>query len=321
MNSRKFAYLSILLGLVTFIGAAALYLARTTPLSAGSSIDTTVFESYGSFLGGVVGPFFALAGVLLLITTISEQKDALIKQQIEGRFFQLIAIARDNSRQIRVAKRSGRRVYLTLLRELYESYEVAREVCAEYRVSNDDVANIAYLAFYYGAVGSTSSAVLRERLEGKYPRDFLGALERAYESRGVSQLTQFPYRLFAGHQSRLGHYFRHLFQAVKYINEQPTNVLTYEEKYQYVKTLRAQLSTQEQVLFLWNSLSELGSAWERNPALTDPNDHLVTKYNLVKNIPAGYSRHVEPRKYYPLVSYEGLKKDPDERAALKKSYH
>jgi hypothetical protein len=51
------------------------------------------------------------------------------------------------------------------------------------------------------------------------------------------------YLRYDGQQSRLGHYFRHMFQ--------PANLFSYKDKYNYIKTLRAQLSTHEQaILFL-----------------------------------------------------------------------
>ncbi|WP_431844515.1 putative phage abortive infection protein [Pedobacter immunditicola] len=40
---------------------------------------------------------------------------------------------------------------------------------------------------------------------------------------------------FAGHQVRLGHYYRHLFQTVKFIDK--SSFLTPKQKYEYVKTL------------------------------------------------------------------------------------
>lgn len=181
--------------------------------------------------------------------------------------------------------------------------------------------NIAYLAFFYGAVGEVSQAILRERLQVKYNKEFLDDLFFEYKMcrEGVTQ-TEFDYEVFDGHQSRLGHYYRHLFQVVTYINEQSSKILSYKEKYQYIKTLRAQLSTQEQLLFFWNSISDLGLAWERDPEIDSENEKLITKYNLVKNIPEGYSKYIKVRDFYPLVNYEGLREIPLERVELEKIY-
>lgn len=49
------------------------------------------------------------------------------------------------------------------------------------------------------------------------------------------------------------------------------------DKYEYIKTIRAQLSTHEQALFLLNSLTPAGKNWW--------DEELITNYRLVKNLP------------------------------------
>jgi hypothetical protein len=340
MNSKIFAYLSISFGGVISLGTMILYLSKTTPLQSNLPIEPGIFSSYGSFVGGVVGPFFALAGVLLLITSIAEQKDAFIKQQIESRFFQLLEIHRENSSQVQIKNRSGKKIFISMLRELYESYKVACSVCKKHLINQTDVPNIAYLAFFYGAVGDVSEEILRNHLSAKkYNNNFLDELFKQYKNRRTEigdkkfdckifdghQWTEiggkkFDYKVFDGHQSRLGHYYRHLFQVVTYIDGQPKSVLNYREKYQYIKTLRAQLSTQEQLLFFWNSISDLGLAWEKDSNIILDNNKLITKYNIVKNIPEGYSKYVEVRDHYPLVDYEELQEKPAGRTELERIY-
>lgn len=122
-----------------------------------------------------------------------------------------------------------------------------------------------------------------------------------------------------GHQSRLSHYFRHLYQTIKYIDEQPNELLSYSDKYFYIKTLRAQMTTHEQVLFLYNSLSEMGVNWEF--AQTDDNRKLITKYNLIKNIPIGFTGLIDCRSFYPNVAYEFYNYNLDARNQLEKKYN
>ena len=243
-----------------------------------------------------------------------------MKQQIENRFFQLVAITRENSSQVQIGDRSGKKVFISLVRELYQSYETAQDVRQSHQINETDVPNVAYLAFFYGAVDQVSQLILRQRFHGRYTEDFLSVLFAAYKRRRETCREAFDYEVFDGHQSRLGHYYRHLFQAVTYINTQPKDILSYREKYQYIKTLRTQLSTQEQLLFFWNSISDLGLAWEKAKDIRDENDKLITKYNLVKNIPEGYSQYVKVGDYYPLVDYEGLKETPPGRLKLEQIY-
>jgi len=115
-----------------------------------------------------------------------------------------------------------------------------------------------------------------------------------------------PYeKYYGGHQFRLGHYFRHLFQSYKYLNEHPD--LTQDEKYQYGKMLRAQLSTYEQALIMFNSISILGMKWEFTPEKPkNPNikTNLITTYNLIKNLPGEHLYGIKYKTYYKDVDYE-----------------
>ena len=83
------------------------------------------------------------------------------------------------------------------------------------------------------------------------------------------------YKPFEGHISRLGHYYRHLYPSVKYVTEQPDELI--ENKYEYLKTMRAQLSSHEQLLLYYNALTDMGNPWIKNKFLTD--------YRFIKNIP------------------------------------
>lgn len=115
-------------------------------------------------------------------------------------------------------------------------------------------------------------------------------------------------KFYGGHQYKLGHYFRHLFQTVKYINENEN--LDYMQKYAYIKMLRAQISTIEQYLIFYNSLSFMGRAWELQHSKKDMNAQeinccLFTKYNLIKNTPDPLQcGDINLKDYYPHISYE-----------------
>jgi len=67
---------------------------------------------------------------------------------------------------------------------------------------------------------------------------------------------------------------------IRYIDQQTIPTLDDAKKYEYVKTVRAQLSTHEQALLLINSLTPMGYNWW--------DKDLITKYRLVQNIPEGF---------------------------------
>lgn len=120
-------------------------------------------------------------------------------------------------------------------------------------------------------------------------------------------------KYYEGHQFRLGHYFRHMFQSYKFLND---SILNDTEKYFYGKTYRAQLSTYEQALLFINSISILGMRWELIPDVDTMNKTkdeiaiemeraaLITKYNLTKNLPGEHLFGIRYKDYYPKVKYE-----------------
>lgn len=86
----------------------------------------------------------------------------------------------------------------------------------------------------------------------------------------------FNYKPFSGHQSRLGHYYRHLISITGFVVK--CNFLTYEEKREYLKLLRGQLSNHEFVLLYYNFLSGYGNKWENKI-----NSYLID-YRMLHNI-------------------------------------
>lgn len=120
-------------------------------------------------------------------------------------------------------------------------------------------------------------------------------------------------KYYGGHQYKLGHYFRHLFQTFSFINEH--RKLNKAEKYFYAKTLRAQLSTAEQSLLFVNSISHLGLVWDLVPEIKKKKyelffekrlsrKRLITNYNLITNLPSQSIFGIKYRDYYPDVDYE-----------------
>ena len=140
-------------------------------------------------------------------------------------------------------------------------------------------------------------------------------LNQFYFVYGNSHLAFDPYypndyeKYYGGHQFRLGHYFRHLYQTVGFIHHQKH--LSPNEKYDYIRHLRGQLSTDEQIIFFLNSLSQLGRVWDletKKDHLPLPKeDQLVSAYHLIKNIPVDHIKaDIKLSAFYPGIEYEGL---------------
>ncbi|SHL33447.1 putative phage abortive infection protein [Chryseobacterium polytrichastri] len=107
-------------------------------------------------------------------------------------------------------------------------------------------------------------------------------------------------KYYGGHQFRLGHYFRHLFQSYKFLNE--NLYLKDIQKYNYGKMLRAQLSTYEQAIILINSITPLGMKWEY--LAEKEQNKLITKYQIIKNLHGEQIFGIRYKMYYPNIKFE-----------------
>lgn len=268
--------------IVLAVGLVVMHIILFSSAFREGSIERESAGQFGDFVGGYVGTLFALASVLILTNTLKTQKTSDNLQKFETRFFELIRFQRDNVNEMELDKKMGRRVFVTMIREFREAHIFVKKVAEEMNESFDQktLISIAYYAFYIG-VGPNSRRSLRETLIHQYPREFVDQLIIVLSSSTnqdiVKKNRNFKFRPFGGHFSRLGHYFRHLYQIVKYVDDQEIEI---GKKKEYVKILRAQLTVHEQALFYLNSLCPLGQVWW--------DEKLITDYSLVKNIPKGF---------------------------------
>lgn len=186
--------------------------------------------------------------------------------------------------------------------------------------------SIAYMITYMG-VRKFNNSLLKNKYLSQYNPTYIDELLKHFKKR----LAQYaPNKLknptgdrlhqtdiqncndkeYYGFQDEIGNYFRLLYQAVSYVDNQ--QILAYQEKYNYVKILRGQMSNMEEVVLFYNSLCDLGLAWEYEK----PKKDLITKYNLIKNIPADLTK-ISFERFYPNVYYEYLKEKPASRKEYK----
>jgi hypothetical protein len=338
MDYRKIAFRTIWFSIVFAILTLILFIFNTTELKTSLPIDSGIIGNYGTIVGGILASIFGLVSILLVIQTINEQERQNELQNIESRFFELLKLHRENVSQFQSKGKTGRGVVINIYDEYNELFNTIKQWCEPgiLGLKNEDEWNkkccqIAYEITFFG-VGNNTTEHLKSRLkviinnenffDNKFYPGFLKIKIENHKKRKEENkeklISQKEYLENDGHQSRLGHYFRHLFQTVKFIDEQPKNLLNYDNKYSYIKTLRAQLTTHEQAIFLYNSLTHLGDKWEQKQKVD--NKKLITKYNLIKNLPEGFTGSLNPINYYPNVYYEYKNEKTQNRLELEKNY-
>jgi len=117
--------------------------------------------------------------------------------------------------------------------------------------------------------GRPAFTVLYQRLLGKYH-----LLHKRDPGAATTQLAQEAYdQLFEEYQDVLGHYFRNLYHLIKFIDRSDEQAA---DKSFYAHLVRAQMSSDELLLLLYNGASRFGK---------DKFHPLITRYSLLKNMP------------------------------------
>jgi Putative phage abortive infection protein len=186
----------------------------------------------GAFIGGYVGAIFAPTGVVLLYSTLRNQVSAFRIQSFETKYFELIKIHRDNVAGIELRGESGRKVFVSLMRELRCALEIVQIIAQRdgYEITRHGQLQIAYYCLFFG-VGTNSSRMLKtfsSNLDLAFVEEVEGALNNPRTKEEVRKEQGFQYAPFEGHQSRLGHYYRHLYQMTRYVDQQKLNIDKYE---------------------------------------------------------------------------------------------
>lgn len=230
-------------------------------------INHELFGTYGDFVGGVIGTIFAAIAVYYAVKTYIKDKDKREREKIGNHFYTMLAKHNEYSYYL-IENEEG---YFSKQIRLFHSVLESCERNLKIKRSKKGVLNLSYLYFFYGGYLQFNT------IENKPKPNVINKMNRCFQNNNI---------LFEGASKKLAIYFRQLYQIVTYIDSQ--TILSYHEKYNYIKSLRATLSNEEQYLFFINSLSSLGDVWESVP--DEKNDKLITKYNLIKNIPLNFPR-------------------------------
>jgi len=187
-------------------------------------IDFSSTGEIGDTIGGIMGPFIAIAAAGLTFIAFWVQYKANIQQRHD------IAIERFES-------------------NLFEMIHIQQEIISELKIEGDD--------YNHNRVSMSGRDVfqclyeliaLRVTIENT-TRNL--TLCRAFE---LSDETKFTMR-YLPEMWMLDHYYRHLYRVFKYIDEQDENLVDKIRKYDYAAIVRATLSPYELVMIFYNGFS------------------------------------------------------------------
>ena len=302
--------------------------------------EVSTMGDIGSFLGGVLGPMFALLVGVFTFLAFYVQYDANNRiqeqfkvQQFENKFYKMLDLHKANVSEMKVTfydhksaitngidneisteeflrEVDGRKIFVGMVSELEACFEAVQLCCKQEGIDLSSTLEMeySYKIFFYGL---RSDQIVLKEIPEKLHNAVIKLLrynqERFYERNkyGDSKKSEWDhfYRFypFAGHESRLGHYYRHLYEMVKMAvkNEKTRDdkgMFEYEEIKEYLKMLRAQLSNAEQLMLYYNYICGFGREWDK---LGKKKNQFFTRYRMIHNVPVDRVKYVEnPRDHF-----------------------
>lgn len=263
------------------------------------NLNPGLADNFGSFIGGLIGPILSIAGFFLIYETIIRQQQLFKLQQFENRYYELLRYHRDNVQQMSYRlpqSKSGETVsgttfFIFAVKE-YDKLLSLIEKIADETLKEYELIEVTHVIHFYG-VSNSIIPTLTSAL-AKYDLNMINKIIKKLQKIKSKYDSKTVY--FSGQQHRLNHYWRHLSQVYKFIDG--ARFLSEKQKYEYAKTLRAQLSQQELIYFFYNSLSRHGKNWHKK--------NYINKYQIIKNLPKELGNTISPIKYYPEVKYDWI---------------
>ena len=308
-------------GIVLFAVGLVFFIWNDIPYDSGMEINASKFGQFGDYVGGLIGSLWALAGVILFYVALTEQREDIktnrevlitqieaLKQQIKE--FKLQREEMELTREVfteqskTLKKQQFESTFfnsVNLLNNIIENinYSIPPVVTNDFR-SQPAFPQPDRTKTYYGRDSFEyfykDLQTHYNKLEGEYCIENIADTYSPGNNFNIPQdisekLLKISYNsIFLAHQSDLGHYFRTIYNIIKFVNEsKPEN-----PKY-YTNIVRAQLSTYEHLLLFYNCYSKYGEV-KFKP--------LVIEYSLLDNMPVSALLDKDHKLWYPDKAYE-----------------
>ena len=259
------------------------------------------FGLMGDSYGGINALFSSLAFFGVLVTMLIQSRDNK-KRTIVEQYFKMLdeqqkVVDEINVPQARRPKKDeaiviakGRKAFVEFKIQLKYLVIEIRKVADDggFELSDIDVADIAYAVFYYGSDTSWQPFMM------EYLKDYKDT-EKLVDGIVAKLKSNKRFVLERPNHNYLSVYFRNMYNAIKLIDN--SSLFNDEEKLNYVKVLRSQLSNSELYILFFNLISRFGKKWMDN--------NYVVKYQLIQNLPPKYCDGYDPKNYFPGIKFEG----------------
>jgi hypothetical protein len=267
----KVAILFSILGFVIIIAAFLLFNFDSLNFIT-ASVNTVKFANFGSFIAGTVGVIWSFVGVILFYLTLRLQRKDLLFQMEE-----LILTRKEmegQKKQMEIQNSTLKiQNFETTFFQLLNTYN---EITSSINI-NIDNQNYKGRKCFFNLYAALKEDIIKT--------DTANGINIENTSKDIT--IEGSKVFFANYQSELGHYFRFLYQLIKFIDTSDIEV-----KSTYISLLRAQLSSYELTLLFYNCLSE-----------KEKFKLLIEKHSLLKNLDKSKIFNQEHLNLYKAEAY------------------
>ncbi|GAA4022415.1 hypothetical protein GCM10022386_01640 [Flavobacterium cheonhonense] len=277
----------------------------------------TPAQDLATVIGGILGTSLSFFGSILVYKALRSQikankiiSDQFKIQQFESKYYEMLRLHKENVNNLQIeltdieygggiSKRTyelkGTDVFVLFCLEIEEIFKTILPLRIDVAYSF----MAAYAIFFNGNYADNEEeyikAIQNIRTRRLLNKKFIEPFQP--EGNVIYFDTVTNYELLQGHSEKLSQYFRHLFLTVKFVANQDENFINYDEKREYLRMLRAQMSNYEQVLLFYNWFSGFGKEWEND------NNNFFTDYRMIHNV----FRAFLIQNSYVQTKYENLK--------------
>jgi len=246
---------------------------------------------------GIMNPFIAIAAALITFAAFWTQYQAnqemqknSDKMQFERQFYEMLKIHCDKVENLHAESLYTDSATGNQSQKAAKSQDFFRSLLDEFNLiysellkfnETDETFCKAYHIFFSGI--DFADKQLRKETTAHFHSFFAPENNKYLFMEKYPKLAPIADSLFMGHIDQLVPYYRHLFLLVKTVVQFDDKLFSYADKRQFLRILRAQLSSAEQTLLLFNWLSGHGKEWEEDASKPNGN-HFFSDYRMIHNI-------------------------------------
>ena len=233
-----------------FFGVSSIFFIWGHEINYIYLIDNELVGNYGDFIGGVLGTIFTLISVLLVIKTFKYQQSVTSDNKIQSQsqrfndlFFELL------------------KLYQSEVKELCGYTEKVKDI----KKQNNGEIKARVSEIQYNDKDFFDEE--KEELQKSFKND------KSY-NQNLKLSINYYMLFYINNRSKISAYFRTLYRIYELIDS--TSLIDEEQKKEYCKIIRAQLTDSELFFLRYNAMTIYGSSFV---------DYL-NKYNVLKHLPA-----------------------------------